>query len=39
MIERGMTRLALALLLLAAGLAPKPALAALNLCNRTSYIL
>jgi uncharacterized membrane protein len=34
-----MARLAPALLLLAAGLAPKPALAALNLCNRTSYIL
>src|ERR1700761_764805 len=34
-----MTRLALAMLLLAAGLVPKPALAGLSLCNRTSYIL
>jgi len=39
MIERRMTRLVLAMLLLAAGLLPKPALAALSLCNRTSYIL
>ena len=34
-----MTRLALALLLLAAGLVPRPAFAALSLCNRTSYVL
>jgi uncharacterized membrane protein len=39
MIERRMTRLALTLLLLAACVVPKPAWAALNLCNRTSYIL